>query len=219
LEFGINTLPADEIAEMRARRTLLDEKLPKSRVDRLDLPETLYNLEPKREHEGAFPTGPSRRRRHSLLMPNWFSFSDLFSDPLPVGSPAPDFTLSDDTGNKVTLCGLRGRNVVLVFYPGDDTPVCTKQLCALRDHWPDLQARNVVAFGINPANQARHARFRRNYSFPFPLLSDPGRRVAHLYRASGLLIKRTVYLIGPDRIVRYAARGNPSPAEVLKAAA
>lgn len=149
----------------------------------------------------------------------WLPFSDLFSDPLPAGSPAPDFTLIDDTGHRVTLSGLRGCNVVLIFYPGDDTYVCTKQLCALRDHWGDLQARNAVAFGVNPASQARHARFRSNHNFPFPLLADPGRRVAHLYRASGLLIKRTVYLVGPDGVLRYAAHGNPSPSEVLKAAA
>jgi peroxiredoxin Q/BCP len=143
----------------------------------------------------------------------------LFSNPLPAGSLAPDFTLSDDTGRSVTLSAFRHRNVVLVFYPGDDTYVCTKQLCALRDHWADLEARNVMAFGINPADQARHARFRSRHNFPFPLLSDRGRRVARLYHASGLIIKRTVYLIGPDGIIRYATRGNPSPAEVLQAAA
>jgi peroxiredoxin Q/BCP len=143
----------------------------------------------------------------------------LFSNPLPVGSLAPDFTLTDDTGQSVTLSALRGRNVVLIFYPGDETYVCTKQLCALRDHWPDLEARNAVAFGVNPADQARHARFRSHHNFPFPLLVDRGRQVARLYHASGLIIKRTVYLIGPDGIIRYAARGNPSPTEVLKAAA
>jgi thioredoxin-dependent peroxiredoxin len=143
----------------------------------------------------------------------------LFSKPLPLGSVAPDFTLSDDAGQSVTLSALRGRNVVLIFYPGDETYVCAKQLCALRDHWPDLEARNAVAFGVNPADQARHARFRSHHNFPFPLLVDQGRQVARLYHASGLIIKRTVYLIGPDGIIRYAERGNPSPAEVLKAAA
>jgi thioredoxin-dependent peroxiredoxin len=152
-------------------------------------------------------------------MAYWLPFSGLFSDPLPVGSAAPDFTLSDDTGHSVTLSELRGRNVVLVFYPGDDTYVCTKQLCALRDNWANLEARNAVAFGVNPADQARHARFRSHHNFPFPLLVDRGRHVAHLYRASGLLVKRTVYLIGPDGLIRYAARGNPNPMEVLKAAA
>jgi thioredoxin-dependent peroxiredoxin len=135
-----------------------------------------------------------------------------------VGSLAPDFTLSDDTGQSVTLSALRGRNVVLIFYPGDETYVCTKQLCALRDHWPDLEAQNAVAFGVNPADQARHARFRSHHDFPFPLLVDRGREVARLYHASGLIIKRSVYLIGPDGIILYSARGNPSPAEVLKAA-
>jgi thioredoxin-dependent peroxiredoxin len=152
-------------------------------------------------------------------MPFWFPFADLFSDPLPVGSLAPDFTLNDDAGHSVALSALRGRNVVLVFYPGDDTYVCTKQLCALRDHWPDLQARNTVAFGLNPASETRHARFSSHHNFPFPLLADPGRRVARQYRASGLIIKRTVYLIGPDGVIKYAARGNPSPMEILAATA
>jgi peroxiredoxin Q/BCP len=143
----------------------------------------------------------------------------LFSNPLPVGSLAPDFTLTDDTGQSVALSALHGRNVVLIFYPGDETYVCTKQLCALRDHWPDLEARNTLAFGVNPADQARHARFRSHHNFPFPLLVDRGRQVARLYHASGLIIKRTVYLIGPNGTIRYAARGNPSPVEVLKAAA
>jgi thioredoxin-dependent peroxiredoxin len=143
----------------------------------------------------------------------------LFSYPLAVGSLAPDFTLTDDTGQSVTLSALRGRNVLLIFYPGDETYVCTKQLCAMRDHWADLEARNTVAFGVNPADQARHARFRSHHNLPFPLLVDRGRQVARLYHASGLIIKRSVYLIGPDGIIRYAARGNPSPAEVLKAAA
>jgi len=61
----------------------------------------------------------------------------LFSDPLPAGMPAPDFTLSDDAGRSITLSKLRGRSVVLVFYPGDDTPGCTKQLCQFRDDWSE----------------------------------------------------------------------------------
>ena len=64
----------------------------------------------------------------------------LFSDPLPVGADAPDFSVADDSGRKVTLSALRGRYVVLVFYPGDDTPGCTKQLCQFRDDWSQATA-------------------------------------------------------------------------------
>ncbi len=81
-------------------------------------------------------------------------FAWLFSDPLPVGTPAPDFTLPDDSGASVTLSKLRGHNVVLVFYPGDDTSVCTKQLCEFRDRWEQAKMRNVQVFGVNPRSAA-----------------------------------------------------------------
>jgi len=145
-------------------------------------------------------------------------FAWLFSDPLPVGAQAPDFSLLDDSGRKVSLSGLRGKNVALVFYPGDETPGCTKQLCEFRDSWDKARARGVQVFGVNPGNARSHARFREKYRFPFPLLVDPGKRVAALYRASGPIIKRTVYLIGPDGVIRFARRGMPSPEEVLSAA-
>jgi peroxiredoxin Q/BCP len=139
----------------------------------------------------------------------------LFSDPLPVGSPAPDFSAPDDTGRTVTLFELRGRSVVLVFYPGDDTPGCTKQLCDFRDRWEQARARNVEVFGVNPQSAEKHGKFRRKFTFPFPLLVDRGQHIAKLYHANGLIVKRTVYLIGPDGIIRFARRGMPSPAEVL----
>lgn len=143
----------------------------------------------------------------------------LFSEPLPVGSPAPDFALSDDAGHAVTLSALRGKNVVLVFYPGDSTPGCTRQLCQLRDSWESARARGVEVFGVNPQSAASHARFRSRHRFPFPLLVDAGRKVAALYNASGIIVKRTVYLIGPDGTIRFARRGMPAPEEVLGAVA
>jgi peroxiredoxin Q/BCP len=145
-------------------------------------------------------------------------FSWIFSDPLAPGTPAPEFSLRDDSGAVVTLSGLRGRNVVLVFYPGDDTPGCTRQLCEFRDHWEDLRARGVALFGVNPQSARSHGKFRGKYHLPFPLLIDEGRHVATAYHANGIIVKRTVYLIGPNGVIRFAKRGMPSPEEVLKAA-
>lgn len=145
-------------------------------------------------------------------------FSWLFSDPLGVGDAAPDFTLPDQEGNPVTLSKLRGQNVVLVFYPGDDTTVCRRQLCEFRDRWPLAQSKNTVVFGVNPQGAASHTRFQSKRNLPFPLLVDKGGKTARLYHAGGLIVKRTVYLIGPDGTIRYARRGKPQPEEVLGAA-
>ena len=146
-------------------------------------------------------------------------FACLFSDPLPAGSPAPDFTLSQQDGQAVTLSKLRGSNLVLVFYPGDDTPVCRTQLCEFRDQWQQARKRNTQVFGVNPGSARSHLKFQEKFHFPFPLLVDTGQKVAELYHANGLFVKRTVYLIGPDGVIRYARRGKPDPAEVLAAAA
>jgi peroxiredoxin Q/BCP len=142
----------------------------------------------------------------------------LFSAPLPVGSTAPDFSLLDQSGKVVTLSALRGRNVVLIFYPGDETPGCRRQLCEFRDQWEKAQAKNTVVFGVNPQSGVSHAKFRGRHEFPFSLLVDRGQRVAALYHANGLVVKRTVYLIGPDGVIRYAKRGKPPVEEVLAAA-
>ena len=141
----------------------------------------------------------------------------LFSVPLLVGSVAPDFTLLDDSGHQVSLASLRGQNVVLVFYPADNTPGCTKQLCELRDNWSVLRSKNVQVFGVNPQSATSHAGFREKQKLPFPLLVDKGRKVTRLYNAGGLIVKRTVYLIGKDGKIKFAKRGAPSPDEVLAA--
>jgi peroxiredoxin Q/BCP len=141
----------------------------------------------------------------------------MFSRPLALGTPAPDFSVPDQDGSRVTLSALRGKNVVLVFYPADNTSVCTKQLCEFRDQWAEVKARNAVVFGVNPAR--RHDAFRERCKLPFPLLHDEAQKVAKLYQADGWFVpKRTVYLIGPDGVIRYAQRGKPTPDEVLAAA-
>ena len=142
-------------------------------------------------------------------------FAWLFSDPLPVGTPAPDFSLPDESGATVRLSALRGTPVVLVFYPGDDTPGCTKQLCQFRDHWSEARARGIDVFGVNPQSARSHEKFRRKFNFPFPLLIDQGQKVAALYHANGLIVKRTVYRIDADGIIRFARRGMPDAAQVL----
>jgi len=144
-------------------------------------------------------------------------FSWLFSDPLPAGTAAPEFTLPDDAGRTVALSSFRGRGVVLVFYPGDDTPGCTKQLCEFRDSWDAVRKHGTEVFGVNPQSPASHGKFRQKYHFPFPLLVDRGQKVAALYHANGLIVKRTVYLIGPDGMIRFGRRGMPKPSEVLAA--
>jgi peroxiredoxin Q/BCP len=145
-------------------------------------------------------------------------FSSLLAGPLPVGAPAPDFELPDQDGKIVKLSALRGKNVVLVFYPGDDTPTCTKQLCEFRDSWADAKKRNTVVFGVNPWSAEKHAKFRTKFSFPFPLLVDKGQQVGDRYRTRSLMVLRTVYLIGPDGRIKYAKRGKPNPSEVLATA-
>jgi peroxiredoxin Q/BCP len=140
-----------------------------------------------------------------------------FAPTLVAGGPAPDFALSDADGRTVRLSDFRGRHVVLVFYPGDDTPVCTRQLCEFRDHWEELQRKNVAVLGINPWSRERKAKFARKYSFPFPLLRDPGQRAAARYHANGPRVRRTVYVVGPDGAIRYAQRGKPSFEDVLAA--
>ena len=142
----------------------------------------------------------------------------LFSEPLAVGTAAPDFTLKDQDGSAVTLSKLRGRNVVLVFYPMDETPTCRQQLCEFRDEWESVKTAGAAVFGVNPGSAEKHRDFRSKRQFPFPLLVDEGQRVAKLYGASGVVVKRTVYLIGKDGRILFGRRGKPSPSEVLQAA-
>jgi peroxiredoxin Q/BCP len=141
----------------------------------------------------------------------------LFARPLEPGGAAPDFTLADDSGGTVSLAALRGRPALLVFYPRDNTPGCTAQLCELRDNYAALQAAGVAVYGVNPQSAASHAGFRARQRYPFPLLVDTGQRVARLYHASGPAPRRTVYLIGPDGVIRFAKRGAPPSREILAA--
>jgi Peroxiredoxin len=144
---------------------------------------------------------------------------DWFSSPLlQIGSMAPDFTLPDQDGSLVSLSKLRGKNVVLIFYPRDETTVCRKQLCEFRDRQELTKSIDTVVFGINPQDSASHKDFRDRQKLGFPLLVDTGQKVAALYRAGGFIVRRSVYLVGKDGTIRFANRGKPTPEEVLKAA-
>lgn len=140
-----------------------------------------------------------------------------FQDPLPVGSAAPPFILPDEEGSVFVLNLNRNKFVVLVFYPGDDTSICTEQLCEFRDQWEPLRAKGAYVVGINPAGADSHKSFRKKHAFPYPLLVDNAKRVAKLYNCDGPAVKRTVYVIGRDGKILYSKRGKPPIADILAA--
>lgn len=97
------------------------------------------------------------------------------------GSPAPDFELAADDGSTVRLSDLRGRKVVLYFYPKDDTPGCTQQACDIRDHIQEFDARGAAVLGVSPDSVASHRKFKEKYGLNFPLLADEDHQVADAY--------------------------------------
>ena len=98
-----------------------------------------------------------------------------------VGNPAPDFTLDSDAGEPVTLSSLRGKPVVLYFYPKDDTAGCTKQACGIRDAWGEFERRGAVVLGVSPDSVASHVKFKQKFDLQFTLLADPDHAVAEAY--------------------------------------
>ena len=97
------------------------------------------------------------------------------------GKPAPDFELSTDTGETVRLADLRGKPVVLYFYPRDDTPGCTTQACGIRDAWEDFRKKGAVVLGVSPDDEGSHAKFREKYGLPFTLLADSDHKLTERY--------------------------------------
>jgi peroxiredoxin Q/BCP len=104
---------------------------------------------------------------------------------LSKGSPAPDFTLSDETGATKRLSDFKGRPVVLYFYPKDDTPGCTTEACNFRDDYSAYVDADVVILGISPDTPSSHAKFKEKYSIPFPLLADVGHKICDQYGVWG----------------------------------
>jgi peroxiredoxin Q/BCP len=131
-------------------------------------------------------------------------------DLLPVATQAPDFTLPASDGQPLTLSALRGRkHVVLIFYVGDNTPDCNRQLSSLRDDMPELEGLDIVVMGINPADVEEHARYCTQLGLNFPLLHDAGGQVALQYGAFNpdRSVQRSVYVVDKDGLIRFAARG------------
>jgi peroxiredoxin Q/BCP len=138
---------------------------------------------------------------------------------LAVNTTAPDFSAKTDTGATVKLSELcRISNVALVFYPGDDTPGCTKQLCTMRDSMADLAASGCAVLGVNPAGEAKHSAFVSKFKFPFPLIVDAGGAIAKAYGCRWLfgITIRTVYVIDKNRTIVFAQRGAPAVSDMME---
>ena len=147
-----------------------------------------------------------------------------------VGKPAPDFTLPTDGNGKVSLSGLKGRNVVVYFYPKDDTPGCTKESCTFRDNLPDFSKIDADIIGISKDSVASHDAFKEKFQLPFKLASDEGNDTCERYGVwveknregrTYMGIDRATFLIDKQGVLRQEWRGVQVPGhveEVLKAA-
>ena len=146
------------------------------------------------------------------------------------GKAPPAFSLKDANGKTVALSDFKGKNVVVYFYPKDDTPGCTKEACGFRDLWQDIRKTGTVVLGISADAAPSHQKFIDKYKLPFPLLSDPDRAVMTKYGAWGEKMMygkkttgviRSTVLIGPDGKVRKhwkrVAKVEDHPAKVLEA--
>jgi peroxiredoxin Q/BCP len=137
----------------------------------------------------------------------------MVQDPLPIGTPAPDFTLTASDGSVVELARvLEQGGVVLAFYPGNHTEMCDRQLRSMKDEIDRFRAAEVTPFGINPASVEDHREYAGSLALPFRLLSDPGLAVARRWQAVAPLgdqVTRTVYVIDRTGTIRFAARGMP----------
>lgn len=121
-----------------------------------------------------------------------------------VGQAAPAIDLPDGNGERWQLSQMRGKVVVLLFYPGDETPVCTKQLCSVRDHWEQYQEAGAEVVGINADSVDKHRRFAANHKLPLRLLSDANGDVIRAYEMNSFLgTKRGVVVIDKVGVIRY----------------
>ena len=146
---------------------------------------------------------------------------------LNVGDIAPDFSVADTSGNIVTLSSLKGKRVVLYFYPRDNTPGCTKEACGFRDNYAQFQAKNTLIFGVSTDDAKSHQKFTEKFDLPFPLLCDVDAQVATAYESYGkkqmmgkeyMGIFRNTFVIdaeGKIEKIYIAVKAELHPAEVL----
>jgi peroxiredoxin Q/BCP len=128
------------------------------------------------------------------------------SNKLNLNEPAPDFTLKDGDAREWRLADQRGKVVVLLFYPGDETPVCTRQMCSVRDRWSDYQATGAEVVGISSDSVESHRKFADHHELPLRLLSDADKKVSNLYGARSLIpgkVARSVFVIDANGMLRY----------------
>ncbi len=128
---------------------------------------------------------------------------------LKPGETAPSFAAQDQDGNEVTLAGLLEQgDVIVYFYPADFTPVCTREACAFRDRFEDLQRVGVQIVGVSSQDADSHRRFRTTFELPFPLICDPHKDVIRAFGVDGPLglgTRRATFLIGRDGVVKNRA--------------
>ena len=126
---------------------------------------------------------------------------------LKEGDAAPGFTAQTNGGGKVSLADFKGKNVILYFYPRDDTPGCTKEACTFRDHWDDFKKAGAVVLGVSTDSVKKHDKFVDKYKLPFTLLSDEDKAIVQAYGVWGpktfmgvkyIGTSRVTFLIGPD---------------------
>ena len=150
--------------------------------------------------------------------------------PVQEGKKAPAFTLKDSDGNKIALSDFHGQNVIVYFYPKDDTPGCTKEACAFRDLWKKIKKHNAIILGISPDGEASHQKFAKKYKLPFTLLIDENKKVMTRYGAFGEKVMygkkttgviRSSVWIGPNgKVKKHWARVSNAalhPGKVLEA--
>jgi peroxiredoxin Q/BCP len=146
------------------------------------------------------------------------------------GKKAPAFTLPDEKGEKHALRDYAGKDVILYFYPKDDTPGCTKEACGFRDSWKELKKKGVVVLGVSPDGAESHKKFIAKYKLPFTLLSDPDKKVMTKYAAWGEkmmygkkttgVIRSTVWIGGDGKIKKHwkrVAKAADHPDKVMEA--
>src|SRR5262245_42117909 len=131
------------------------------------------------------------------------------------GTPAPAFSLTSDSGETVSLASLRGKQVVLYFYPKDDTPGCTTQACGIRDAWGEFERSGAVVLGVSPDSESSHGKFKSKYELPFTLLADPDHATAeaygvwvekHNYGKTYMGVERSTFVIDEDGNVKRVMR-------------